>query len=168
MRDNVIAIFAISDNEAYNHLYEFLGRDYINTKLKEKGLHPLQISHRLESENAESPNTKPTIFRTSDSMNYMQSSILGSQTEPIKLNRLQKGKGFCKNDTLANAPMDFSKKNYLPISTLHDMMKRVQFPKAFELKNQFILNDKDQEFLLDIIKIVPRTVGYYQDEYYDD
>ena len=31
-------IFSVSDNEAYNRLYEFLGQDYINEQLKEKGI----------------------------------------------------------------------------------------------------------------------------------
>ncbi|MFM8485571.1 MAG: serine hydrolase, partial [Bacteroidota bacterium] len=30
-------IFVVSDNLAYNHLFEFLGREYINTTLREKG-----------------------------------------------------------------------------------------------------------------------------------
>ena len=37
IRKCVTKIFAVSDNKAYNNLYEFLGRDYINKKLIEKG-----------------------------------------------------------------------------------------------------------------------------------
>jgi len=31
-------IFSVSDNDAYNRLYEFLGQDYINEELREKGV----------------------------------------------------------------------------------------------------------------------------------
>ena len=37
-------IFAVSDNDAYNRLYELLGRDNINSSLKSKGLSPVRIS----------------------------------------------------------------------------------------------------------------------------
>ena len=167
IRNNVTAIFAISDNEAYNRLYEFLGRDYINTKLKEKGLQPAQISHRLESHDAENSKTKPIVFRLSDSVQYIQPSIINSEIEPLQLHKLKKGKGYYKNDHLANEPMDFSKKNYLPISTLHEMMKRVSYPDAFEIREQFIIGKEDQEFLLKAMKALPREVGYNDTEYYD-
>ena len=40
-------IFLVSDNDAYNYLFDFLGRDYINAKLNEKGLSQSQIQHKF-------------------------------------------------------------------------------------------------------------------------
>ncbi|NJO03224.1 MAG: serine hydrolase, partial [Bacteroidia bacterium] len=42
-------IFVVSDNDAYNHLYEFLGQAYINETLWQKGYNDLQILHRLSA-----------------------------------------------------------------------------------------------------------------------
>jgi hypothetical protein len=42
-------IFLVSDNQAYNRLYEFLGRDYINQALLAKGYSNTRILHRLEA-----------------------------------------------------------------------------------------------------------------------
>lgn len=49
-------IFLVSDNDAYNYLFDFLGRDYINAALKEKGLTHTQIQHKFLF-NADNENT---------------------------------------------------------------------------------------------------------------
>ena len=40
-------ILMVSDNDAFNRLYEFLGQDYINTELHKKGYKDAQVLHRL-------------------------------------------------------------------------------------------------------------------------
>ena len=45
-------LFAVSDNNAYNRLYEFLGQDYINQTLRSKGAFTNSIiNHRLSIPN---------------------------------------------------------------------------------------------------------------------
>ena len=41
-------IFLVSDNDAFNRLYEFLGQEYIQRKLAEKGYPDVIIRHRLQ------------------------------------------------------------------------------------------------------------------------
>ncbi len=41
-------IFLVSDNDAYNRLYEFLGQEYINSRLSAMGYSSAQLIHRLE------------------------------------------------------------------------------------------------------------------------
>ena len=167
IRECVTKIFAVSDNKAYNNLYEFLGRDYINKKLIEKGFNNVQISHRLSIGVANNPKTKSIVFKINDSSFINQVSILDSEIKALELNRIKKGKGHFKDGDLVNEPMDFSKKNYLPISSLHDMMKRIQFPNNYDDKEQFNLNEEDYKFLLSTMKIVPRDVGYNEADFYD-
>jgi hypothetical protein len=167
IRQDVKDIFVVSGNASYNRLYEFLGRDYINAKLNEKGLQPARISHRLESEDALNPKTKQVVFQRANGTVYKLPYMIDSDLRTYPLKKLMKGKGYYKNDTLVPTPMDFSKKNYLPISTLHELMKRVQFPEAFETKQGFSLNADDRKFLLDMMQIVPRNAGFDEKDYYD-
>lgn len=167
IRDCVTKIFAVSDNKAYNNLYAFLGRDYINNKLKEKGLQTARISHRLSTPDANNPKTKSLVFNINDSTLIKQESIIDSEIEKLELNRITKGIGYYKDNTLINKPMDFSQKNYLPITTLHEMMKRIQFRDSYKSEEQFILNTNDQNFLLKTMSILPKEVGYNETEYYD-
>ena len=62
IKNDIQAIFAVSDNEAFNRLFEFVGADEINAKLRSKGLSPIRISHRLSTHDAFNLKTKPITF----------------------------------------------------------------------------------------------------------
>ena len=57
-------IFLVSDNDAYNRLYEFLGPEYINEELQKRGYTEAEIIHRLETSLTEDQNrhTNPIRF----------------------------------------------------------------------------------------------------------
>ncbi|SDB20051.1 Beta-lactamase enzyme family protein [Flavobacteriaceae bacterium MAR_2010_188] len=167
IRDDIRQIFAVSDNGAFNRLYEFLGRDYINDKLKTKQIGPAHINHRLSVPNSTYRYTRPISYWENDSIIYIQDSLVDSEVETLQLKQLQKGKGYYLDSTLVKEPMDFSKKNYFPISTLHELMKRVIFPESFPEDETFNINQADREFLLNSMKALPREVGYDEVEYYD-
>ncbi|MFT6971774.1 MAG: beta-lactamase class A [Roseivirga sp.] len=42
-------IFLVSDSEAYNYLFELLGRDYINQELQKRNIRPAHINHKFQS-----------------------------------------------------------------------------------------------------------------------
>lgn len=166
--DEINKIFAISDNDAYNRLFEYLGKDYINKTLKAKGIDPLRISHRLSTSNAYNPMTKAIIFHQNDSTLTQLQSQVSSPVESLPLKSVSKGNGYINsNDSLVLEPMDFATKNYLPISSLHAIMKRAIFPQAFSEEEQFHLTDSDREFVLHAMSAVPRELGFYQTDYPD-
>jgi len=163
---DIINIFAVSDNQAYNRLFEFLGKDYINQKLNSKGI-AARISHRLSVENSADLNYKPIRFYREDSLVLSVKKNSSKAIIPLKLNRTEKGIGYTKNESLIEQPMDFSKKNYLPVKSLHGIMKRVIFPELFGKKQQFNLIKEDREFLLKSMSILPKEAGYTDEDYYD-
>lgn len=161
-------IFAVSDNHAYNLLFEYLGKDYINETLKAKGISPLRISHRLSTPDAYNPITKAIIFHQNDSTLTQIESTTSSPVEMLQLKSVSKGKGYIdSNDSLVLKPMDFANKNYLPIGSLHAIMKRVIFPQAFPKEQQFDLSSSDRDFLLHAMSSLPRELGYDEKDYYD-
>jgi len=160
-------IFAVSDNQAYNRLFEFLGKDLINSKLHDKGLKPSRISHRLSTNNAYDLQTKGLIFYENDSTLRHTQPINNSAIKELQLDNIKKGIGFYSGEELINVPFDFSLKNYLPISTLHNTMKRAIFPHEFTSKERFNLSEKDRLFILQSMSSLPKTSNYTSDEYYD-
>ena len=80
---------------------------------------------------------------------------------------MQKGRGYIKNDSLVNEPMDFSKKNYLPVSTLHSLMKRIIFPEKYSKEIQFKLSKESRAFLLKAMSTLPKDIGYNAYDYFD-
>ncbi|WPO78287.1 serine hydrolase [Flavobacterium sp. KACC 22761] len=165
--DNLRKIFAVSSNEANNDFYEFMGRDYINKTLKDKGLKQVRINHRLSTPNSGASETKKITFYKNDGEEIIIPSVNDSKIIPLKLNKILKGKGYLEDDKLVNSPMDFSKKNYLPLETLHGVMKRIVFPDNFSSKERFDLSKENRELLLFDMQNLPRNAGYDPKEYYD-
>ncbi|OQX97573.1 MAG: hypothetical protein B6I20_12330 [Bacteroidetes bacterium 4572_117] len=164
-------VFLVSDNDAYNRLFEFLGRDYINAKLKEKGITPARITHRLSSFNSNNKYTNPITF-FADSVLYRQEEIISEKKYlPLIVNKTLKGKGYInKNDELVNEKMDFSQKNYFPLKSLHKTLQRIIFPNYFPDNKQFNLSDSDYEFLYKSMGMLPVESDfpkYDNKKYYD-
>ena len=166
-KDEVLKIFAVSDNEAYNRLFEFLGTDYINTTLHKKGLQPVRISHRLSAPNAYDLHTKPMVLYENDTTITQVNSIVNSEHVSLSLNDIKKGKAFYQGDSLVLEPFDFSLKNYLPLRTLHNTLKRVIFPEVFNENERFSLDKNDHDFLLNAMHTLPAAAGYDPNTYYD-
>ena len=163
---DIIDIFAVSSNDTYNRLFEFLGQDDINHRLNKKGISG-RISHRLSVPNSDDLTTKPLVFYNGNEVLFKTASITNHPIVSLNLKNTKKGVGYTIGDSLVNQPMDFSDKNYLPTSSLHGILKRLIFPELFPKDQQFQLTENDRLFLIDAMKILPREVGYTSEEYYD-
>lgn len=159
-------IFAVSDNAAYNRLFEYLGADYINQKLQEKGINA-RISHRLSVNNSADLKAKPLIFYNQNQVIFKTDSVVNQPIKSLNLNKITKGIGYRVGDSLVSNPMDFSLKNYLPVTALHQIMKQLMFPELYPKNKQFHLTPNDRKFLINSMKILPHQAGYTSDDYYE-
>lgn len=163
----VLEIFAVSDNAANNRLIEFIGFDDLNRRMRNKGVEPLRISHRLSTSNADDVTTKALVFYTNDSSTVMSSPIISGPPQVLRLNGIKKGKGFYANDSLHQEPFDFGLKNYYPVAAQHALLKRIIFPEQFPKTQRFQLSEEQHEFLLSAMATLPREAGYDSEEYFD-
>jgi len=149
-------ILLVSDNDAFNRLYEFLGQEYINNTLHKMGYKEVQIVHRLDISLSEDENrhTNPVrFFDTSGKLIYekpLEASKLVYATRNTKM-----GNGFYRGDQLINEPFDFSKKNRMSLMTLHNIVRSVMFPEAVSKKQRFDLTKDDYEFLRKYMSMTP-------------
>ncbi len=160
--NDVQQIFAVSDNEAYNRLYELLGRDAMNKSMRSKGL-PIRMAHRLETNNPETAQRDTLFFENGKQIGGTEDG----STEKLSVENLSKGKGYIKNDSLISEAMDFSEKNYFPLETQHNTMKRIFFEENFSEAERFQLTNSSKELLKAAMHTVPRKVGYNELEFYD-
>lgn len=149
-------ILLVSDNDAFNRLYEFLGQEYINNTLHKMGYNDVQIIHRLDISltEEENRNTNPVrFFDTSRNLVYekplQQSRLLYAQRNT------RMGKGFYRRGELVNEPFDFSIKNRMSLPTLHNIVRSVMFPEAVPKKQRFKLSKSDYEFLRNYMSMTP-------------
>ncbi|MGB5377003.1 MAG: serine hydrolase, partial [Muriicola sp.] len=163
----VIKIFAVSDNDANNRLLEFLGQDAINNSFKSKNIGPARISHRLSVPDADEVTTRPLIVYLNDSTTASLAGSTNTPAAPLPLEGITKGSGYYENDSLIHDPFNFSLKNYYPIETQHGVLKRIIFPETFPENERFNLSSSQREFLLNAMKILPKEAGYNPVDYYD-
>ncbi|HEY5772425.1 MAG TPA: serine hydrolase, partial [Chitinophagaceae bacterium] len=164
-------ILLVSDNDAFNRLYEFLGQEYINNSLHKMGYEEVQIIHRLDISLSEDENrhTNPVrFFDTSGNFVYqkpLEESKLIYATRSTKM-----GVGFYRGGEIVNEPFDFSKKNRLSLTTLHSIVRSVMFPDAVSKKQRFKLTKEDHEFLRKYMSMTPpesKFPSYDNENYWD-
>jgi len=140
-------IFLVSDNDAYNYLFDLLGTDYINRELRDKGLKETSIHHKFLF-GADNNTTWEYHFIDHLDTLYYQPSIRAKQTiSNGNLKAMVKGIGYIDGSELVNRPFDFTSKNRISINDLEGILKRIVFPEVFDLNERFGLLDEDYEFL---------------------
>ncbi|HJS54726.1 MAG TPA: serine hydrolase [Chitinophagaceae bacterium] len=169
-------ILLVSDNDAFNRLYEFLGQEYINKTLHKMGYKEVEIVHRLEISLTadENRHTNPVRFiDTSGKVIYekpLQQSKMVYADRNTKSGSYRMGKGFYRGEKLVNEPFDFSSKNRVSLKSLHSIVRSVMFPKAVPGKQRFKLTKEDYDFLRKYMSMMPHESSisaYHSDEYWD-
>jgi hypothetical protein len=156
-------IFLVSDNNAFNRLYEFLGQEYINSTLHKMGYDSAQVIHRLDISRTEDENrhTNPVKFYdTSSKFIYEQSLVeskLAYQTRKTFL-----GKGYLSGNKIIDQPFDFSRKNRFALYDLHSILESLIFPKAVPKHQRFKLSKEDYQFLLRYMSMKPGESDFPQ------
>lgn len=149
-------ILMVSDNDAFNRLYEFVGQEPFNETLHQKGYKNARIIHRLEVGMTPEQNrrTNPVRFFDGEKLIYQQPMVVSSKNyipdTPIKL-----GKGYLKGDSLVNEPFDFTAKNYFPLNEQQAILKAVLFPEAVDAQHRFNLTAEDYKFLYQYMSQYP-------------
>ena len=164
-------ILLVSDNDAFNRLYEFLGQEYINNNLHRMGYDEVQIIHRLEIGMSEDEyrHTNPVkFFDTSDALIFEKPLEKSKLVYTIRDTKM--GEGFYRGGQLIREPFDFSKKNRMSLKTLHSIVRSIVFPEAVPSRQRFNLTNDDYDFLRKYMSMLPREsgIGIYQTEDYWD
>lgn len=154
-------IFLVSDNDAYNRLYEFLGQEYINKKLHGMGYDRAEIIHRLERFLTEDENrhTNPIRFLDAGGKTLYTQPVQFNQQPHLKRNDWL-GNGYYRGDKLMSGPMDFSKKNRLVLEDLHQLLRSILFPQEVPEKQRFNISQDDYRFVWKYMSQYPGETFY--------
>jgi len=151
-------ILLVSDNDAYNRLYEFVGREEINKKLKKYRLNNTRIIGRLAiNDTGEGTrHTNPIDFYNGDKLVYQKPALFDGNDYPMQLDNMLQGKGYLdKNDKLVMQPFDFSQKNVYTIADQQMVLKRLLFPEAFAKMQRFNLTQADYRLIYKYMSMFP-------------
>lgn len=158
----------VSENNSYNRLYEFLGVDYINDKLREKGIfsNGSVINHRLALGGFnldENRYTNSLSFLLNDSIIFQQSSKKSSVFKH-DISNSKRGNGYIdSNGQLISDSFDFSEKNYIHIADMEGILMRLFYPEKFKEYARFQLSNDDYAFLKKTLSAYPKDYAFYSD-----
>jgi hypothetical protein len=149
-------IFLVSDNDAYNRLYEFLGQQAIHEKLWEKGYPRTRIVRRFMPLDEEGNRNTPAVsFGNIYSQPPARSTLNFDFSKNIEI-----GHGhWDQHDSLIMTPMDFTKHNNVPLEDLQQMLQSVIFPASVPRKQRFHLTTNDYRFLYTYMSAYPSEVA---------
>jgi hypothetical protein len=165
-------ILLVSDNNAYNRVYEFVDRAEINAKLKKYQLNHTRIIGRLAIGDAgeATKHTNPIRFEHNGQTVYLKSAAHDANEYPMHLDYMVQGKGYLdSHDKLVNEPFSFAEKNVYTIADQQMVLRRLLFPSSFPKKQRFNLSDDDYNFIYQYMSMFPTESThptYPKPEYY--
>ena len=142
-KDLISKVFLVSDNSASNILINFLGYNYFNKQMREKGLNTIVLNHKFNPDPYVKTDWKIyTLDRDLISKDETQEII-----EHNNLDNLLQGKFQILNGEKVATPFNFKTKNKASLRDLDGVMKRIIYPDLFQEQDRINLSDQDYNFL---------------------
>ena len=170
-------IFLVSDNDAYNRLYEFLGQEGLNRRLWEMGYPGIRITRRFvpmsEDENrvtnpirflarsgrpGEGEGTGKAAGRVAYAQPAAQSQLVFDFSRPVLIGQAH----LDRNDSLVPSPMDFTRHNNIALEDLRQILQSVLFPESVPAARRFHLKADDYRFLYRYMSQYPSEESHPQ------
>lgn len=140
-------IFLVSDNDAFNRLYEFIGQEEFNRALWEKGYPTAEIRHRLSVPLSAEANSTTNAIRFEKDGKLLYHQPVQKSDIQFSPRHEKVGKAHMANGQVEPGPFDFSAKNRLVLSDLHHILKSIIFPESVTSGQAFRLTGEDYRFL---------------------
>ncbi|GGG47088.1 hypothetical protein GCM10011378_24140 [Hymenobacter glacieicola] len=153
----------VSDNQAYNRLYEFLGQGPLNARLRQLGYPDARIVRRFAPcDTTANRYTNPIQFRSpsTNQVCYQQPAAVNRISLMHPLGRVTKGRAYQAGGRIIPQPFDFTTANYLPLQNVTDMLRTILFPNAVAAHQRFQLTAADYAFLRYYLHHTPHSSGY--------
>ena len=154
-------VFLISDNIAYNRMYEFLGQETINRRFHEMGYPDFRITRRFVKMNEdENRHTNAIRFISpKGKLLYRQRPAYNRNSFNFKhVNKM--GEAHYANDSLIHAPIDFTTANNVTLFHLQQCLQAVLFPASMAPAKRFRLSDEDYKFIYRYLSQYPSETDF--------
>jgi hypothetical protein len=156
LRHEIRKLFLVSDNDAFNRLYEFIGQDLLAESLTRAGLPQARLIHRLARPmSAEDNRRMPRVdFLNADGtpLYTLPERTSAALPELAPVPGILVGEAYLTNDEpqkRIEGPMDFSPKNRVSLADLQRALCMIVAPEVECGGPGFRLSAEDRALLLD-------------------
>ena len=156
-------ILLTSDNDAFNRLFEFIGRKEINEKLKKYGFSTSRILNRLAIGDAgeTAKHSNPIDFYNSGKLIYSLPARYDSKEYPFELTNTTMGKAYIDSaEQLVNQPFSLENKNAFSLTDQQALLRKLMFPEAFPKDKRFNLKKADYDLIYTFMSKLPTESDY--------
>ena len=153
----------VSDNIAYNRLYEFLGQRPLNERLAQLGHPNVRITRRFAPcDTAANRHTNPISFHTSQGDTLYKESAKYNPTPYLSpLGRVLKASAHQAGGRIIPQPYDFTTANHLPLTDITALLQSILFPKSVPETQRLRLTPIDYAFLRRYLHVTPHQSGFH-------
>lgn len=142
-------LFLVSDNRAFNRLFELAGRDAVNRAMWRVGLDSARIRHRLEEprspeENRRSPRIDLVL---GDGRVHTIPERLAEELPPNGEPGLRIGRAHLAGGARVEEPLDFARKNRIALGDLQDLNVLLLRPDLLDDRPRFRLDGPRRELV---------------------
>lgn len=158
---NILYMMTVSDNYAYNRVYDFLGQEYTHLRLFQKGYTNARVIQRMSTAtDEENRTTGPFAFvDTCKNILYSEEAVTTVKRFENPARRLLVGKAYYSGRKRIREPRDFSSNNFLPLRDAHQMLISIIYPDFIQKRSRFELKEEDYTFLKKTMSMYPREAG---------
>ena len=139
----------VSNNHAFNPLYDFLGQAYFNKRAHELGFTSAVICNRFAAcDTFQNRTTSSVDFydRGTGKLKYVSPAAVNADQPEVKHMNTIVGKGFMNGDKI-DPPKNFNHNNYISLWDLHRLLVHLTLPKLQPKKQQLKLTTEDYAFI---------------------
>lgn len=163
----------VSDNPAFNRLFDLCGYDDLHDRMRRAGLASVVINHRLSDPRSiadQRTTAQVTIFGQGATIDIPARQSRRSYTNHSP--GLAIGDGYLLRDEFIPVPMDFTRRNGISLVDLQDMLIMLVRPDIPLGKRGFTLREDHRAMLIEAMTQAPRESenplydpGQYPDHY---
>jgi hypothetical protein len=153
----------VSDNLAYNRLYEFLGQRPLNDRLAQLGYPNARITRRFAPcDTAANRHTNPISFHTpqGDTL-YKEPAKVNPRPYTSPLGRVLKGRAHQAGGRIIPEPYDFTTANHLPLADITALLQSILFPESVSAAQRLRFTAPDYAFLRRYLHATPHESGFH-------
>lgn len=150
------AMLVVSDNLAYNALYELLGSDAIHARLRALGFAHIRMATRLGCPQSRSPGKLGARLRDASGAVVWDSPAQPAETfQRFPFGTAHAGRAWAENGALTHAAHDFSDSNFLPLADVH----RLVLELGGGIEPRFALSLRARRWFADTLALTPARAG---------
>ncbi len=173
LRHEIRKLFLVSDNAAFNRLYEIAGQQELADSLERAGLKSARVVHRLSEVRSEDENRR--VPRIDFVIDGSVAATLPERTSRLKIADLRSpgikiGRARVEGSRTVEGPMSFARKNSISLVDLQSALARLVRPDLQQGGEPYALDDEQRDLLLDAASQYPsesRNPRYPRDQFPD-